>query len=135
MPNERVSYFKPKEEIEDKIVYVKDKDVLGFDSENVYTFHCSLHNLKKLGLSENFIYMDDDYFIGQPINKNEMFYEENGKIYPAIITSDYYEMKKDLLIQQKIDIKKKRDSGDPHSPSGFFIMQKNSLLFLYDIWK
>ena len=25
-----------------------------------------------------------------------MFYEENGKIYPAIITSDYYEMKKDL---------------------------------------
>ena len=63
-----------------------------------------------------------------------MFYEENGKIYPAIITSDYYEMKKDLLIQQKIDIKKMRDSGDPHSPSGFFIMQKNSLLFLYDIF-
>ena len=67
MPNERVSYFKPKEEIEDKIVYVKDKDVLGFDSENVYTFHCNLHNIKKFGLSENFIYMDDDYFIGQPI--------------------------------------------------------------------
>ena len=63
-----------------------------------------------------------------------MFYEDNGKIYPAIITSDYYEMKKDLLIQQKIDIKKKRDSGDPHSSSGYRIMRKNSLLFLYDIF-
>ena len=101
MPNERVSYFKPKEEIEDKIVYVKDKDVLGFDSENSNVFQYNLHNLKKFGLSENFIYMDDDYFIGQPINKNEMFYEDNGKIYPAIITSDYYEMNKILLIQKK----------------------------------
>ena len=32
MPNERVRYFKPQEEIKDKIVYVKDKDLVGFDS-------------------------------------------------------------------------------------------------------
>ena len=32
MPNEKVKYFKEPEEIKDKIVYVKDKDVLGFDS-------------------------------------------------------------------------------------------------------
>ena len=38
------------------------------------------------------------------------------------------------MIQQKIDIKKKRDSGDPHSSSGYRIMRKNSLLFLYDIF-
>ena len=62
-----------------------------------------------------------------------MFYEEDGKIYRAIITSDYYEIKKELMLQQMIDIKKKRDSQDPHSPSGFYIVQKNSLLFLYDI--
>ena len=27
-----------------------------------------------------------------------MFYEEDGEIYPALITSDYYEMNKDLTI-------------------------------------
>jgi len=133
MPNDRVPYFKPKEEIEEKIVYVKDKDVLGFDSENSDVFHYSLYNMKKFGLSENFILMDDDYFIAKPINKNEMFYEENGKIYPAIITSDYYEMNKDLIIQQLNELKKKKQSDDPHSPNGFYIIQKNSLLFLYKI--
>ena len=32
MPNEKVKYFKSPEEIKDKIVYVKDKDLLNFDS-------------------------------------------------------------------------------------------------------
>ena len=134
MPNDRVPYFKPKEEIEEKIVYVKDKDVLGFDSENSDVFHYSLYNMKKFGLSENFILMDDDYFIAKPINKNEMFYEENGKIYPAIITSDYYEMNKDLIIQRIQQIKTKKNSNNPHSPNGFYIRQKQAQLFLYDIF-
>ena len=43
MPNDRVPYFKPKEEIEEKIVYVKDKDVLGFDSENSDVFHYTIN--------------------------------------------------------------------------------------------
>jgi len=30
-PNEKVKYFKSKDEICDKIVYVKDKDLIGFD--------------------------------------------------------------------------------------------------------
>ena len=54
--------------------------------------------MRQYGLSENFILMDDDYFIAKPINKDEMFYEEDGEIYPALITSDYYEMNKDLTI-------------------------------------
>ena len=60
MPNEKVRYFKPKEEIEDKIIYVKDKDLLGFDSENSCTFQYNLYKMKQFGLSENFILMDDD---------------------------------------------------------------------------
>ena len=133
MPNEKVRFFKPKEEIKDKIVYVKDKDLLGFDSGNSCTFQYNLYKMKQYGLSENFILMDDDYFIAKPINKNEMFYEENGKIYPAIITSDYYEMNKDLTISQINDLRKKRQSDDPHSPIGFYISQKMSFLFLYDL--
>ena len=133
MPNEKVRFFKEKEEIKDKIVYVKDKDLLGFDSGNSCTFQYNLYKMKQYGLAENFILMDDDYFIAQPINKSEMFYEENGKVYPAIITSDYYEMNRELTISQINDLRKKRQSEDPHSPIGFYISQKMSFLFLYDL--
>ena len=34
MPNEKVKYFKPYEEIKEKIIYVKDKDLLNYDSDN-----------------------------------------------------------------------------------------------------
>ena len=86
MPNEKVSYFKPIEEIKDKIVYVKDKDLLGYDTANVYAFHFVLFNMSKFGLSENFILMDDDYFIGKPINKTKFFYydEKLEKVLPSI---------------------------------------------------
>ena len=133
MPNEKVKYFKPREEIKEKIIYIKDKNLLGFDSGNSCTFQYNLFKMRQYGLSENFILMDDDYFIAKPINKNEMFYEENGKIYPAIITSDYYEMNRELIISQINDLRKKRQSDDPHSPNGFYISQKISFLFLYDL--
>ena len=47
MPNEKVKYFKPKEEIADKFVYVKDKDFLGFDSANSNAFQYRLFNMSK----------------------------------------------------------------------------------------
>jgi len=90
--------------------------------------------MRQFGLSENFIYMEDDYFIARPKNKNEMFYEENGKIYPAIITADYYELDKNLLNLKKEELIEKKHSNDPYSISGFYIRQKNSQLFLYDIF-
>ena len=134
MLNENVKYFLPKEQINEKIIYIKDKDLLGFESGSICTFLYNLYKMKKFGLSENFILMDDDYFIARPINKNEMFYEENGQIYPAIITSDYYELDKKYLRQKKEQLVQKRSSSDPHSPFGFYIRQKNSQLFLYDIF-
>jgi hypothetical protein len=134
MPNEKVKYFKPREEIKEKIIYIKDKNLLGFDSGNSCTFQYNLFKMRQYGLSENFILMDDDYFIAKPINKNEMFYEENGKIYPAIITSDYYEMNKDLIIQRIERLRTKKNSKNPHSPTGFYIRQKQAQLFLYDIF-
>ena len=80
MPNERVKYFKPINEINNKIVYVKDKDLLGFDSASSVAFQFHLFNMAKFGLSENFILMDDDYFFGKPIKKTDFFYyEENQK--------------------------------------------------------
>lgn len=68
MPNKNVRYFKPVEEINDRIEYVNDKDFLGYDSANIFTFSFSLYKMEKFGISKNFIYMEDDYFIGRPLD-------------------------------------------------------------------
>ena len=134
MPNEKVKYFKPIEEINEKIVYVKDKDLLGFDSASNNIFVFNLFRMKQFGMSENFILMDDDCFIAKPLSKSDLFYEENGTIYPALITSDYYEMnKEDKEKRLKMNLAKSA-SSDPHSQAGFFIQQTRSFLFAYQIF-
>ena len=134
MPNERVRYFKEPEEIKEKIVYIKDKDLLGFDSASIYTFHFNLYKMKNFGISENFILMDDDYFIGGEVNKSDFFYEENGTIFPALITNDYYEIDKNVLLKRMKTYLQKKNSNNPHSDIGFYIHQTNSLLALFDIF-
>ena len=73
IPNEKVKYFKPYDEIKEKIVYIKDKDILGYDSANIYTFTFNSFRMEKFGLSNNFIYMDDDFFFGKPLKKQIFF--------------------------------------------------------------
>lgn len=85
MPNEKVRFLKPYDEIKDKIVYVRDKDLLGFDSASSIAFEYNLWRMKKFGCCENFIYLNDDYFIGKPLRKSDFFYKENRKIVPYII--------------------------------------------------
>ena len=134
MPNEKVSYFKPVEEIKEKIIYVKDRDYLGFDSASSPTLQFNLHKMKKFGLSENFILMDDDNFIAKPLQKSDFFYEENGKVYPCLITSDYYEIDKTKKNQQLLSFLSKTDSNKAHSTNNFYVQQIKSLLLMYDIF-
>ena len=89
MPNEKVRYFKDQNIIKDKIVYIKDKDLLGHDSANSLAFQFRYWKMKKFGISDNFITMDDDYFIGSPLKKSDFFYLENGKVIPAIISPNF----------------------------------------------
>ena len=89
MPNEKVRYFKDYELIKEKIIYVKDKDILGYDSSNSHAFQYRIWKMKEFGLSDNFILMDDDCFIGQPLNKSHFFYVENNKVFPSIINTNY----------------------------------------------
>ena len=73
MPNEKVKYLKYVEDINDKILYIKDKDILGYDSSNIQSFLFNLDKMKKFGISNNFIYMEDDCFIGKYIiSKNNV---------------------------------------------------------------
>jgi len=121
MPNEKVKYFKPKEEIKDKIVYVKDKDLIGFDSANSFVFQFFLWNLRKFGVSDNFILMDDDYFIGKPINKSQFFYydEDLKKVVPCIVSDDFHELKKYEVSREYFYLFLRKDRIDPHSATGW----------------
>ena len=134
MPNEKIPYLKEKEEIKDKIVYIKDNIFLGFDSSSPPVFQFNLHKLKNYGLSENFILMDDDYFIGQPLSKSDFFYEEKGKIYPYLISTEYSELDKDLIKAQYVSGSSRISDINYNTEEGFLFRKIETLLFLYKIF-
>ena len=134
MPNSKVRFLKSQRKIKEKIIFVKDKDLIGFDSASIYVFQFNLWKMKKFGMSENFILMDDDYFINTPLNKSDFFYEENNKILPLMITNDYY-----LMNERKITMQHKQyilniNKNNAHSEDAFLFRQTSSLKFLYKIF-
>ena len=134
MPNDNIPYLKEKKEINDKIIYIKDKTLLGFDSSSPPTFQFNLHKLKEYDLSENFILMDDDYFIAQPLSKKDFFYEEKGKIYPYLISTEYSELYEDIIKAQYIRGLSNINDIKYHSEDGFLFRKISTLLFLYKIF-
>ena len=133
MPNEKISFLKPIEEIKDKIIYIKDHELIGFNSSSVSVFLFNLFKMRKFGLSENFIYMDDDYFIGSPLKKSDFFYEDKGEIYPFLITDSFKEMNKVELEEQQKNLYEK--TGKYSQTSNDYLYRKTStLLFLYKIF-
>ena len=112
MPNEKVKYFKPYEEIKQKIIYIKDKDVLGYDSANIYAFTFNLFRLEKFGLSNNFIYIDDDFFFGKNLRKSNFFYyEENEKrVVPSLLNDEFPQLVKEKKISFYNLLYQKKDS-------------------------
>lgn len=120
MPNKKVRFFKEYNLINDKIVYVNDKDFLGYDSSNSYAFQFRYHQMEHFNISENFITMDDDYFIGKPLKKTDFFYVENGRVVPAIVAKIFKEeTKTSTRIQHNSYLKKaKRKKGQT---SDFFM--------------
>ena len=123
MPNDKVRFLKSKEDIINKIIYIKDKDFLGFDSANIFAFTFNLYNLEKFGVSKNFIYMEDDFFIGKPLRKNDFFYydKKDNKIYPYIITKYFYKLNVSEVIIEYNNLFKKKDSFHPHSSFGWWL--------------
>ena len=131
MPNEKVRYFKDYELINEKIIYVKDKDILGYDSSNPHAFQFRIWKMKEFGLSDNFIIMDDDYFIGKPLNKSDFFYVENNKVLPAIINTNY-EVHTNSSATKEYDNLKKKIEGKtrPQTSDKFMYTVYKSYLFL-----
>ena len=55
--------------------------------------------MKKFGISKNFIYMDDDCFIGQYLQKENLFYfnEKTGVIVPYVISNKVFTINKNKI--------------------------------------
>ena len=97
MPNEKVRFFKEYKAIKDKIIYVKDKDFLGYDSSNCNAFLFRYWKMKQFGISDNIIIMDDDCFIGSKLQKSDFFHVKDGKVVPSIITSHFLKLDKKII--------------------------------------
>lgn len=135
MPNEKVRFLKDKEEISEKIVYIKDKDFLGFDSASSIVFEFNLWKMADFGCSKNFIYMNDDYFIGKPLKKSDFFYEQDGKVVPYVIHNRAVGRGKNAAIEAQIrEMRKHISSGNKsaHLHAGFQYQKLSSIKFLYD---
>ena len=99
MPNEKVRYFKEYNLIKRKIIYIKDKDILGYESSNSLAFQFRYWKLRKYNISQNIIIMDDDYFINNKLNKNDFFTYEDSKVVPLITTSKFIKIDKDFVLK------------------------------------
>ena len=123
MPNEKVKYLKSYEEIKEKIVYIKDKDLLGFDSANIFAFTFNLYKLEKFGVSKNFIYIEDDFFIGKPLKKSDFFYydENKRKVLPFLLTVYFQELNKSRVFNRYYNLYKIKDFIHPHSGLGWWL--------------
>ena len=141
MPNDKVMFLKDYDTIKNKIVYIKDKDILGYDSANSLSFQFNYWKMKKYDISDNIIAMDDDCFIGKPLKKSNFFYYRKGKVTPAIITSKFLRLnqsfaKKRLKMYEKIITKNNVEQSSAEFRHSLYItysfilkMFRKSLIF------
>jgi hypothetical protein len=86
---------------------VKDEDLLGFSSQSITTFDFNLWKLKKFGCSDYILWLNDDYFIGKPLDKSDFFYEDGDKVKPYV----FYNEPILLSSENKIESTLKRFEG------------------------
>ena len=137
MPNEEVKFLKNINEINEKIIYIKDKDFLGYDSANIHSFTFNLYKMKKFGISQNFIYMEDDFFVGKALKKKDFFYydEEEKSIVPYILTFFFSVINKTDLLSNYNKMLKIKDSIHPHSGEGWRLSILNTEKYFTEIYK
>ena len=121
MPNEKVKFFKPINEIKEKIIYINDKDFLGFDSANIFAFTFNLYKLEIFGISKNFLYLEDDFFIGKPLKKTDFFYYDNKekRVIPYLLTSHFSELNETSMIDEYNKLLEIKDKIHPQSGEGW----------------
>ena len=130
---DNINILKDKEELKDKIIIIKIKDLLGFETELTSVVLFNLNLVKKFGLSDNFLYMNSNYFIGKPLNKSDFFWEEDGLIVPLLTSSKYNEIYYNELHNdyKRLTSKKNIINIDSTEGTNYFKISSFQLLFDY----
>ena len=130
---DNINILKDKEELKDKIIIIKIKDLLGFETELTSVVFFNLNLVKKFGLSDNFLYMNSNYFIGKPLNKSDFFWEEDGLIVPLLTSSKYNEIYYNELHNdyKRLTSKKNIINIDSTEGTNYFKISSFQLLFDY----
>ena len=131
---------------------------MGYDSSNDRAFQYRYWKIKKYGISDNVIVMDDDYFIGNKLKKDDFFYVDNGKVLPVIPTNIFIKLNKEYvdnnlkinkeyvdnnlkIFKSKAEKSKEEQNGDIFSYTKFlslsfilniFNISMNSITFIPD---
>ena len=134
MPNKEVSFFKDYELIKEKIIYYKDKDLIGFDSTNPPAFQFRSWMMSKFNMSNNFIFMDYNNFIGKPLKKTDFFFVQNNKVVPAIISQNFIEYNENLALANLAKYKTIKDKNDIYSAAHYLYSIENTRLFLLKLF-
>lgn len=136
MPNTKVRFYKPIEEIKDKIVYIQNKDIIGFKTLNPDSIQFNLFKLEKFGLSKNFIYMDDNCFFGGDLNKQNLFYydDEAKKVVPCITNNNFQEKNKESIINNYNELFSKRNELTIKDNKAWSLSLLSSEKLLIDIY-
>ena len=130
--NDNISFMKDKEEIKEKIIFIKIKDLLGYETDSNSVINFNLFKMKNFNISDNFILMNDNNFIGKPLNKSLFFYEENGKILPAIISNKYEEIIYDEINNDYKRLFSRKNIINIESSDGERFSKTLSLKLLFD---
>lgn len=80
--------------------------------------------MKKFGISDNIIIMDDDCFIGKKLNKSNFFYINNGKVTPLIITYNFLKINKTSVEQNCEFYKEKAENSKEEQNDEIFNYSK-----------
>ena len=86
--------------------------------------------MKKFGISDNIIIMDDDYFICKKLAKSDFFYVKNGKVVPLIITSNFIKIDKQHL-QTRINNYKNEMKKNKNEQNIFEFVYSKYLTFIF----
>ena len=131
MPNEKINFFKEYELIKKKIIYVYYKDLLGFSPPSLMSLQFRIWMMEKYYMSKNFILINDNNFIGQPLKKSDFFYVRNGQVSPLIITNSFEEVNINLVKNNLINLKKEMEISK--SPYLKYSIQ-NTYLFILKLF-
>ena len=136
MPNKKVRFFKPIEEIKEKIVYVNQTELISLETSNSAPIQLCLFKLKKYGISDNFIYMDDNYFIGGHLKKTDFFYYDDmsKKVLPSIVNKEIIELDKKNILKAYNESSIQNINAYDNSGWHFSVLSSQKLLIdNYDI--